>query len=68
VMQQDLTPFDLKIFRFNYFGFSVGAGFNISTPLFKKRYSDISKFRCVSLVVHFFGAQIAVIIPIMEDS
>ncbi len=40
-----MRDWNLKIIECNYFGFCIGAGFSITTPTFKIRYSDDFLYR-----------------------
>jgi hypothetical protein len=57
-------PWDLDPLQLNWFGMAIGAGFSITTPLFRLRYADPEVYRCFSLVIHFMGFQLCITIPL----
>lgn len=61
-------PWDFKMIRVDWTDFSIGAGFNLSTPRFKKRYSDEDHWRCISLILHFFGLSLYLGMPLFVDN
>lgn len=58
---------DLQIAQLNWLGFGIGGGFAISTPVFKLRYSDAEWRRCLSILVHFMGAQACLTLPLWVE-
>jgi hypothetical protein len=46
---------------FYYMGFSVGAGFNFSTPTFIRNNEVI---QVISFIAHFMGFQVVINIPL----
>ena len=56
----------LKILQFNWLGMCIGAGFAITTPVFKKNYQDEHKWQCWQLLLHLMGVQVCLTLPIWK--
>lgn len=54
--------------KFQFLGFCIGGGANLSTPVFKLRYTDRDWYRCISIVAYFMGFQASVTIPLWKDN
>jgi len=65
-----VRPFDwdLSVITGDFFGPAIGAGFTISTPVFKLRYSDKHLYRMLSVIVFFCGANLYIKIPLWRDT
>jgi hypothetical protein len=61
-----MRDWNLRIMQTHWTTFSIGVGFNLSTPAHKLRYSDLGYYRCVSLILHLMGAQIHILVPVFK--
>lgn len=59
---------DLQPVQLHYFGFCLGAGFTISTPLFYLKYGDENGYRCLQVIVTFMGLNFCAAIPLWEEA
>lgn len=59
---------DLQPLQFHYFGFSLGGGLYVSTPLYDLRDESNKVYRCIQVSLSFMGLSVCVAIPLWEEA